>query len=129
MSYLISGLTANIQLPCPERNVPAQFLMCCSPSHVAGSIFLPPTKIPKPRFTNDFRCLVPPDQGASPGLAPTFREAIDRVGPRPGQKKVTGPSALRMNRLAATFFEANCSANDDRSYGSLQERSLGGQLP
>src|SRR6267143_1161249 len=74
MSFLISGLTANIQLPCPERNVPAQFLMCCSPSHVAGSIFCPPTKIPKPSFTNDFRCLVPPDQGASPGLAPTFRE-------------------------------------------------------
>src|SRR5882762_6799440 len=74
MSFLISGLTANIQLPCPERNVPAQFLMCCSPSHVAGSIFCPPTKIPKPSFTNDFRCLVPPDQGAPPGLAPTFRD-------------------------------------------------------
>src|SRR6266566_2932046 len=46
MSFLISGLTANIQLPCPERNVPAQFLMCRSPSHVAGSISAPQRKFP-----------------------------------------------------------------------------------
>jgi hypothetical protein len=39
MSVLISGLTANIQLPCPERNVAAQSLIRRSPSHVAGSIF------------------------------------------------------------------------------------------
>src|SRR6267378_1415567 len=80
MSFLISGLTANIQLPCPERNVPAQFLMCRSPSHVAGSILCPPTKIPKPSFTNDFRCLVPPDQGAPPGLDPTFRDDFTGLG-------------------------------------------------
>src|SRR6266403_5921267 len=103
MSFLISGLTANIQLPCPERNVPAQFLMCRSPSHVAGSIFCPPTKIPKPSLTNDFRCLVPPDQDAPPGLAPTFRDDFTGLG----TLGLRAASALRrfLASLASLFLE------------------------
>src|ERR1700704_1348955 len=42
----------------------------------SGVNFCLPTKIPKPKLTNDFRRRVPPDQRASPGLTPTFREDV-----------------------------------------------------